>query len=47
MFVSYPTADTLDVTVATADVNSKVRVWALIADCEGPVGDDATGDTYA
>ena len=47
MFVSYPTADTLDVTVATADVNSKVRVWALMADCEGPVGDDATGDTYA
>ena len=47
MFVSYPAADTLDVTVATADVNSKVRVWALLADCEGPVGDDATGDTYA
>ena len=47
MFVPYPAADTLDVTVATADVNSKVRVWALMADCEGPVGDDATGDTYA
>lgn len=45
--VTYGTADTLDVTVGTADVNSKVRVWALMADCEGPVGDDATGDTYA
>jgi hypothetical protein len=44
--VTYAAADTLDVTVATADVNSKVRVWALIADINGQ-GDDETGDTFA
>ena len=46
MFVPYPAADTLDVTVATADVNSKVRVWALIADIGG-IGDTEAGDTFA
>tara|TARA_B100001142_G_scaffold321121_1_gene367288 strand:- start:528 stop:968 length:441 start_codon:yes stop_codon:yes gene_type:complete len=44
--VTYAAADTLDVTVATADVNSKVRVWALIADIDG-IGDTETGDTFA
>lgn len=44
--VTYAAADTLDVTVATADVNSKVRVWALIADIDG-IGDAETGDTFA
>ena len=44
--VTYGAADTLDVTVGTADVNSKVRVWALIADINGQ-GDDETGDTFA
>ena len=44
--VTYGAADTLDVTVGTADVNSKVRVWALIADINGQ-GDDEAGDTYA
>ena len=44
--VTYAAADTLDVTVATANVNSKVRVWALIADIDG-MGDDETGDTFA
>ena len=44
--VTYAAADTLDVTVGTADVNSKVRVWALIADIDG-MGDDETGDTFA
>ena len=44
--VTYAAADTLDVTVATADVNSKVRVWALIADIDG-IGDTETGDTVA
>ena len=44
--VTYGTADTLDVTVGTADVNSKVRVWALIADIGG-IGDAETGDTFA
>jgi len=44
--VTYATADTLDVTVATADVNSKVRVWALITDIGG-IGDDEAGDTFA
>lgn len=44
--VTYAAADTLDVTVATADVNSKVRVWALIADINGQ-GDDEAGDTFA
>jgi len=44
--VTYAAADTLDVTVATADVNSKVRVWALIADIDG-IGDTEAGDTFA
>ena len=44
--VTYAAADTLDVTVATADVNSKVRVWALIADIDG-MGDTESGDTFA
>tara|TARA_R100000805_G_C3521913_1_gene43952 strand:- start:55 stop:495 length:441 start_codon:yes stop_codon:yes gene_type:complete len=44
--VTYGAADTLDVTVGTADVNSKVRVWALIADINGQ-GDDEAGDTFA
>ena len=44
--VTYGTADTLDVTVGTADVNSKVRVWALIADIGG-IGDAEAGDTFA
>ena len=44
--VTYAAADTLDVTVATADVNSKVRVWALIADIGG-IGDTEAGDTFA
>ena len=44
--VTYAAADTLDVTVGTADVNSKVRVWALIADIDG-MGDTEAGDTYA
>lgn len=44
--VTYAAADTLDVTVATADVNSKVRVWALIADIDGQ-GDTEAGDTFA
>ena len=44
--VTYEAADTLDVTVATANVNSKVRVWALIADIDG-IGDTESGDTYA
>ena len=44
--VTYAAADTLDVTVATANVNSKVRVWALLADIDGQ-GDDESGDTYA
>lgn len=44
--VTYGAADTLDVTVGSADVNSKVRVWALIADINGQ-GDDETGDTFA
>jgi len=46
-FVQYPATDTLDVTVGTADVNAKVRVWAVLANTEGSVGDDAVGDTYA
>ena len=46
-FIQYPTLNTLDVTVATADVNAKVRVWAILANTEGAVGDDAPGDTYA
>ena len=35
--VTYAAADTLDVTVATANVNSKVRVWAILVDidCQG------------
>ena len=44
--VTYAAADTLDVTVATANVNSKVRVWALLADIDG-MGDSESGDTYA
>ena len=44
--VTYAAADTLDVTVGTADVNSKVRVWALLADSDG-LGDTESGDTYA
>ena len=44
--VTYAAADTLDVTVGTADVNSKVRVWALLADIDG-LGDTESGDTYA
>ena len=44
--VTYAAADTLDVTVGTADVNSKVRVWALIADIDG-MGDTEAGDTFA
>jgi hypothetical protein len=44
--VTYAAADTLDVTVGTADVNSKVRVWALIADIGG-IGDAEAGDTFA
>ena len=44
--VTYAAADTLDVTVGTADVNSKVRVWALIADIDG-MGDTESGDTFA
>ena len=44
--VTYAAADTLDVTVGTADVNSKVRVWALIADIDG-MGVTVAGDTFA
>ena len=29
----YATADTLDLVVATATVNSKINVWAIVADC--------------
>lgn len=29
----YTAADTIDLTVATATVNSKVNVWAIVADC--------------
>jgi len=44
--VTYAAADTLDVTVATANVNSKVRVWAVLVDIDG-MGDTESGDTYA
>ena len=44
--VTYAAADTLDVTVATANVNSKVRVWAVLIDIDG-MGDTESGDTYA
>tara|TARA_R100001443_G_scaffold9297_1_gene18883 strand:+ start:15395 stop:15832 length:438 start_codon:yes stop_codon:yes gene_type:complete len=44
--VTYAAADTLDVTVGTADVNSKVRVWAVLVDING-IGDTESGDTYA
>ena len=44
--VTYAAADTLDVTVATANVNSKVRVWAVLVDIDG-MGDSESGDTYA
>ena len=44
--VTYAAADTLDVTVATANVNSKVRVWAVLVDING-IGDTESGDTYA
>ena len=44
--VTYAAADTLDVTVATANVNSKVRVWAVLVDING-MGDTESGDTYA
>ena len=44
--VTYAAADTLDVTVATANVNSKVRVWAVLVDIDGQ-GDTESGDTYA
>tara|TARA_Y100000992_G_scaffold80173_1_gene50904 strand:+ start:348 stop:788 length:441 start_codon:yes stop_codon:yes gene_type:complete len=44
--VTYAAADTLDVTVATANVNSKVRVWAILVDIDGQ-GDSESGDTYA
>ena len=44
--VTYAAADTLDVTVATANVNSKVRVWAILVDIDGQ-GDTESGDTYA
>ena len=44
--VTYAAADTLDVTVATANVNSKVRVWAILVDIDGQ-GDTEAGDTYA
>ena len=44
--VTYAAADTLEVTVGSADVNSKVRVWALIADIDG-MGDTESGDTFA
>ena len=44
--VTYAAADTLDVTVATANVNSKVRVWAILVDIDG-MGDSESGDTYA
>ena len=47
LMVYYAAADTLDVTVATANVDSKVRVWALIGDIAGPIGDTESGDTYA
>ena len=44
--VTYAAADTIDVTVATANVNSKVRVWAVLVDING-MGDTESGDTYA
>ena len=44
--VTYAAADTLDVTVATANVNSKIRVWAVLVDIDGQ-GDTESGDTYA
>ena len=44
--VTYGAADTLDGTVATANVNSKVRVWAILVDIDGQ-GDTESGDTYA
>ncbi len=37
MFVTYSTADTLDVTVATGAVDGKVRVWAIMCDYTDPI----------
>jgi len=33
--ILYGTADTLDLTVATAAVNAKIRVWAVLTDLDG------------
>ena len=35
----YTSADTIDLTSATAVCNSKVRVWAIMADCNGTTDD--------
>ena len=32
---AYAAADTLDVTIATANVNAKIRVWAVMVDVDG------------
>lgn len=36
MFVCYATANTLDVTVATGEIDAKIRVWALVCDYSNP-----------
>jgi len=36
MFVSYTTANTLDVTGASGTINGKVRIWALVCDMSTP-----------
>jgi len=37
MFVTYDTADTLDVTIGTGASNALVRVWAIVQDYSNPI----------
>ena len=43
----YAAADTVDLVVATGAINAKVRVFAIVADCDGHGDGEAQVVTYA
>ncbi len=44
---NYTAADTIDVVVATGAINAVIRVWAIVADYDGPGGNEAQKVTFA
>ena len=44
---NYPSADTIDVVVATGAINAVVRVWAIVADYDGLGDNESQKVTFA